>query len=1292
MVKKNKIFMKLCLAWLLIIMLQLTVAASETLITQDNFNTYVIGNFADQVNRNDWAVATAVNIHKVEITQVSEGDSALKMTVGSGGSSAASVYRRGLSINKSVLMREKINVSDTNRRILFRLYDDNTSNPVFAIQFLNGNVVATDGTEQKNVATYHVNTDYLLEFRVNTDCIATTEDTYDLYLDGVPVAVDYKMPRNLSGNIKQIELCEAPAWAVNGTTIIDDFYAAYYTPVVRILEEVALTAPSERMAVGESLNLTLSGKMSDQTQANLSSATIQYSSGDSDIASVDSNGKVTAHSDGSVTITVSVAMGDVVLYDSVSITVVYMSRRNIIDDDFNHYSIGSFQSQSPADYHLENTSGYFPIIVEQDNQSNQVIRFVMEDLEHIGAEYLTGKTTSFSISNLSLSNPFEAHAKIKISSFSNSARCLPFMFYDATGARALTLTIKNGNLIAMNGTGDKVIKEGLSINKWYDLSLVVYHDGNNGTMDLYDVYLDGVLLGEGLKMPTQLGPITRMMVVENTNYAQFSVYLDDVRLTSVRYPEIVSCYFAEGSPVDGASGVSPMTDTIWLQFNNRIKTEALGGGAIKLYQGTDEIPCEFRYEENGKQIEIQILKNLSENTAYSLRVGKGIPDMDGLSTYREYQYTFTTGEFDYAIESLTLLHNQQQVTELTAGQTLNVLVKAKNNTLSAKTGELILVQYDGSGNMLAYSKRTVVLPAKNMAELAGDVTIAAGTKTLGVYIWESLESPAPLTKGKLFPSDPFSRYEPTKATHVHTKVKDFDEQVQVYGNLGNTDGKEATLLVYSPTGELMQIRQTTADVKGNFVFVIPFGQNVVLNSPYQAIVGGSQLMQTEYVCRGKAFMQNLMGQIRSTGAAQLFDLISQHSDYFDVNLDNGSDYASLSERGKSELWEEVEKAEFWHPDELTALMRDRIGKQKRLDAAWKKLGAAQNGGDIIKVWEDYASDIGLDLNFAYGYKLLDTGEKAELGQLFLGKSFSRTYLLKEYFDEQTLLLLLNRKSWKVMEDVINNNYELLGIGFSNDYRNLHQIDQADFLKQLDDLKFSSIGNFVTAFSDLLSRIPSTSVPSGSGGGGSGFGANKEKLVMYEPKSEESGGQPEQRTGFSDVNTEHWAYSYIHRLYEKGIVIGYSDGTFHPDENITRGEFIKILVTAFALFRPEAEADFKDMDQSTWYYRYVASAVEEGILTGYADGRMGGNDLLTRQDMAVFVFRAAKARGIILAEPTDPPEFSDKDGIEPYSKDAVSVLYSEGIINGVGENTFMPLGNATRAMVAKVIDKLLQKGE
>lgn len=167
--------------------------------------------------------------------------------------------------------------------------------------------------------------------------------------------------------------------------------------------------------------------------------------------------------------------------------------------------------------------------------------------------------------------------------------------------------------------------------------------------------------------------------------------------------------------------------------------------------------------------------------------------------------------------------------------------------------------------------------------------------------------------------------------------------------------------------------------------------------------------------------------------------------------------------------------------------------------------------------------------------------------------------------------------------------------------------------------------------------------------------------------------------FTDINESHWAYTAVKYLASNFILDGYLDGTFKPDNNITRAEFAKIIVSATSTYDYTAASSFSDVSDSDWYYAYVSTAYKLGYIQGYPDGSFRPHDNITRADICTIVNRVVKASpdGSIAA-------YHDDWAIPAYSREAVYALAAKGIVTGFSDGTFSPTQYATRAQTAKII--------
>lgn len=178
--------------------------------------------------------------------------------------------------------------------------------------------------------------------------------------------------------------------------------------------------------------------------------------------------------------------------------------------------------------------------------------------------------------------------------------------------------------------------------------------------------------------------------------------------------------------------------------------------------------------------------------------------------------------------------------------------------------------------------------------------------------------------------------------------------------------------------------------------------------------------------------------------------------------------------------------------------------------------------------------------------------------------------------------------------------------------------------------------------------------------------------------------------FTDLSGVDWALEAIEYLANKKIISGVSETKFEPDRNITKEEFVKLLVEAFGLSAGESAVEFRDVNQSDWFFRYVVIAAQNGVVNGLGDGTFGVGTSLSRQDMATMLARTLAHKKIELKQSSDMPCFSDEHEIADYAAEAVQTLCRAGVMNGIGETKFAPDAPSTRAMAAKVIYLLIKE--
>ena len=199
------------------------------------------------------------------------------------------------------------------------------------------------------------------------------------------------------------------------------------------------------------------------------------------------------------------------------------------------------------------------------------------------------------------------------------------------------------------------------------------------------------------------------------------------------------------------------------------------------------------------------------------------------------------------------------------------------------------------------------------------------------------------------------------------------------------------------------------------------------------------------------------------------------------------------------------------------------------------------------------------------------------------------------------------------------------------------------------------------------------------GGGPGIIAGGNVGTVTTPNTDSN-----YKPDFQDLDSVEWARTAINGLAMRGMISGRDQYTFDPNANITRAEYCQILMGAINALNAKGESTFADVASTAWYYNAVSVASQLGIVSGYGDGNFGPNDLITRQDMALMTYKTAKIMNKSLEPVNAEITFEDSHEISDYAFEAVMTLQKAGIINGMTDTTFEPHSNATRAQSAKVI--------
>ncbi|MDD4766947.1 MAG: S-layer homology domain-containing protein [Desulfotomaculaceae bacterium] len=166
---------------------------------------------------------------------------------------------------------------------------------------------------------------------------------------------------------------------------------------------------------------------------------------------------------------------------------------------------------------------------------------------------------------------------------------------------------------------------------------------------------------------------------------------------------------------------------------------------------------------------------------------------------------------------------------------------------------------------------------------------------------------------------------------------------------------------------------------------------------------------------------------------------------------------------------------------------------------------------------------------------------------------------------------------------------------------------------------------------------------------------------------------------------HWAEKQITDWVEKGYISGYPDGSFKPDNTITRAEFVTMVNRAFGK-NATAPVSFPDVSSNDWFAAEVARAVAAGYISGYDDGAFRPNENIKRQEAAVIITRLLNLAVSEDAEVLN--QFADYVDIPQWSKGYIGAVVAAGYMSGYPDQTYQPVGYITRAEAVSTLERAL----
>ncbi len=180
--------------------------------------------------------------------------------------------------------------------------------------------------------------------------------------------------------------------------------------------------------------------------------------------------------------------------------------------------------------------------------------------------------------------------------------------------------------------------------------------------------------------------------------------------------------------------------------------------------------------------------------------------------------------------------------------------------------------------------------------------------------------------------------------------------------------------------------------------------------------------------------------------------------------------------------------------------------------------------------------------------------------------------------------------------------------------------------------------------------------------------------------------------FTDVSEKDWFYGDVMFVYENGLMLGTSKTLFSPHGTATRGMMATILWRMEGSPAPKGKNSFTDVEAGKWYADAITWTAENGIFAGYGKDKFGPDDPITREQLAAIFYRYADYKGYDLTVKGNLDKFKDADKITDYAKTAMQWAVGSSLVKGKSGNLLDPQGTATRAEIAAMLHRFIEKYE
>lgn len=530
------------------------------------------------------------------------------------------------------------------------------------------------------------------------------------------------------------------------------------------------------------------------------------------------------------------------------------------------------------------------------------------------------------------------------------------------------------------------------------------------------------------------------------------------------------------------------------------------------------------------------------------------------------------------------------------------------------------------------------------------------------------------------------------------------------GTTPSGEGAYVTVTVSAPSGVPFYIGEGIAGANGEFEFSLDMNLSTDSSGIYSAYFGGVDLDSSQketFLFINTGDNASILSAVNTATEGTITTILNNNSNEIankcGIDRSAGTVFSSLLPAGQTAVYNALTGRNFSSAYDIhTEFERASV------------LQLVKERGTVDVILEK-AEALGLDIGEGSYYATLDADAQTRVCTNLATYDFSLrdTSSVQVAFNKAVYVELINtldnsnrEKLITYISECISSNYTDITLTDYNSsaFTDTNRLDvikkviadkNITYFKTMVDMEDSfnlAINAVKNEIAEQNRQEEETFSGHGGGGGGGGGGVSfSADSSAFENKQPVTTVTPEGELAFDDLSTVPWAVTSIEYLAKKGVVNGVSENNFAPDRSVKREEFVKLLIEALDVPEDTTSKTFGDVSDDAWYHNYVIQAYASGLVMGVDDATFGVGQPITREQLCTMVYRAMQLMDINIESEQNEVSFTDSTEISDYAKDAVTSLFRAGIVNGMGDGRFAPKAEASRAMAAKIIYMILERG-